>query len=146
MLRQLDRLDSCIGSGRADDDPCPLERLDVRGIEPEAAVVVALERLGAADRREARAGDRSHEPHLADEAAGEPADDWIDGIRIALLVGGSRNPGPTARELDERVLEPAAGAEKRCPGRKAVADRGERSIGITVGRAGKQPDAVCVVE
>ena len=55
-------------------------------------------------------------------------------------------PGPAARELDERVLEPAAGAEERCPGLEAVADRGERSFGITVRRAGEQPDAVGVVE
>ena len=136
MLRQLDRLDAGIRSGRADDDACPLERLDVGGIEPEAAVVVALERLGAADRGEARARHRSHEPHLADQAAGEAADDWVDGIRIALLVGGVRDSGAAPRELDERVLEPAAGAEERYPGREALADRRERGSASRYGVPG----------
>ena len=88
MLRQLDRLDARIRSSRADDHAGPLERLDVGGVEPEAAVVEAVERLGAADRREARAGHRRDDPHLADEAAGEPTDDRIDGVRVALLVSG----------------------------------------------------------
>ena len=126
--------------------PPPARAVRRSGIEPEAAVVEALERLAAADRGEPRPRDRRHEPHLADQAAGEAADDGIGGVRVALLVRRVRDTGPAARELDERMLEPAAGAEKRRPRCEAVADRRERGLGIAVWRAGKQPDAARIAE
>jgi hypothetical protein len=56
MVRELDRLDPGVRRGRPDDDPGPLERLDVPGVEPVAAPVEALERLQSADLRKPRPG------------------------------------------------------------------------------------------
>jgi hypothetical protein len=104
MLGQLDRLHAVIRCGGADDDTRAFERFDVCRIDPEAAVVEALERLAAANRAKPRPCDRRHEPHLPDEAAGEAADDAIGGVRRGVDLAVRQVPGITITEREDHRI------------------------------------------
>ena len=136
MVGQLDCFHAGVRSGRPDDHAGAFERLDEGGIEAVAAVVEPVER--GRRRRSRRTGCRAPGSpfELPVEAAREPGDDRGGRIRVALRVRGIADPRAAARQLDERVLEAAAGSQERSPRVEAVADGRERSIGIAVGRAG----------
>ncbi len=55
---------------------------------------------------------------------------------------GVGDPQHVAGELDERMLEPAAGAEERDRGLTRPADRAQRAVHARVGTARRAPDAV----
>jgi hypothetical protein len=104
--------------------------------------VKAGERLGAAQLGDPRARHRRHRPLLADQRAGEPRQHGILGVRVGLLVRSVLDARGVARELEQHVLEAAAGAEDRRIAGARLLDRRQHRVLVAVGRAGHHPQRI----
>lgn len=82
MLSELQRLRAGIRRVRGDDDAYVLQLRGEVLVQAIAAIVKALERRFAADRRQPSAGHRRYRPSLAIQRALQSDDDVLIGVRI----------------------------------------------------------------
>ena len=114
----------------------PLQRGVKSRIDPVVAAVV-LDRIGTGvQRRRPRAGDEPHPLLLAHERARERCDHEAGRVRAGLGMLGVLDPEDVARELDDRVLKAASGADERHAPLASQSDGGERAVHADVRTGG----------
>jgi len=109
-----------------------LEGRVVLGVDPVIASIVLNRCLGAVESRGSSAGDDDHALLQTDQRAGEPGDDEPLGVGTGLGVIGVLEAEDVARELDDRVLEAASGADERHPALAGEPDRCQRTVHVPV--------------
>src|SRR5262245_11402621 len=82
---------------------------------------------------------------LADERACQRGDDEARSLGARLCVVGVSEPENVARELDDRVLEAASGADERHAPLARVADGRQRALHAPVRARGRDEEAVVLL-
>ena len=132
MPRQLDDPDLS-GVARTADEKAPIFQHPVVLRIHAVLAVVVFGHLGAAvERCRQRAGANDYTLLLSDERALERRDDESVRVGAAFSMVGVSEPEDVARELDDRVLEAASGADERNPALARVANRGQRALHAAV--------------
>ena len=134
-MRQEERGDEEGVSGKLDDPKLAVftepaqpesslfESLVVCGVDAVVASIVLESRFGTVESRRPRARNDFHALLYPNEGAGERGDDEALGLWVCPGMIGILEPEDVARELDDRVLEAASGADERNHSLAREADR-----------------------
>ena len=93
-------------------------------------------------RRGSRAGKHANGAAPLHECAAQRRHHQVGGRWTRFGVGGGAAADDVVHELEDGVLEAAAGAEERSSALPGVTDRAERSIRVGIGARGHAPDAM----
>ena len=146
-LRQEERGDEEGVGGKLDDpklavftepaqpEPIVFESLVICGVDAVVASIVLESRFGTVECGSPRARNDFHALLYPNEGAGERGDDEALGIWVCSGMIGILEPEDVARELDDRVLEAASGADEWHHSFAREADRCQDTRHAPVGMA-----------
>jgi hypothetical protein len=94
-------------------EPGPLEGLLIGGVDTVVASIVLESCFGTVEGGSPRARNDFHRLLDPNEGAGERGDEEVLGLGVCPGMVGILEPEDVARELDDRVLKAASGADER---------------------------------
>ncbi len=142
MVGNLDDPDLARAAAPAHPEAAVLEELVELGIDAVVAVVVLGGLDGTVEPCRQRTGTNDHGLLLLDERAREGGDDETLGVGTRFSMVGVSEPENIARELDDRVLEAASGADEGHAPLSRVADGRERPVHASIGARRRDPEPV----